>query len=1360
MFHKIKSFLFRTFAIIAFLSLICGMVGIRPVQAATLTVSDCSAPSGAPERLVEVIAAAGSGDTVNFSCSGTITLDSTLNFSKDLTLDGSGQTVVLSGGGLRRVAYMAYTTVTLNHLTITAGSADYGAGIYNDNGTLTVIDSTVSDNIATQDGAGIYNLGTLTVTDTTLSGNSATWSGGGIYATNHATLNHVTLSGNSAYDGGGIYNFYILAVTNSTLSNNSASYGGGISNQNLATLNITGSTLFNNSAAIYGGGIYNANSATVTNNTLVENSSSVEGGGVYNNGTLTITNSTFSGNRADYNGGGIFQSAFGTLNFSNTIATNSPSGGDCYLNGATLGTHAHNLVVNNVGNSCGAAIAADPQLGPLANNGGLTQTMALLTGSPAIDMGASCPTNDQRGLARQGAACDIGAYEYQPKEITAFDFTSQAAVGVISPTTIAVTVPYATDPSTLVPTITHTGASVSPASGATQDFTSPVVYTVTAADGTTRSYTVTVTVALNPAKSITAFTIAGQQGGTTINEGAGTIALTMPYATDVTALVPTLTHTGASVDPGSEVAQNFTSPVVYTVTAEDGTTKAYSVTVTVAPNPAKAITAFTIAGQIGGTTIDEGAGTITLLMPYATNLTALSPTITHTGASVSPASGAAQNFTNPVVYTVTAADATTKTYTVTLTVALNPAKAITALSIPSQVGGSSINEGAGTIVVTMPYGTDVTALVPAITHTGAAINPPSGVAQNFTSPVVYTVTAADGTSKTYTVTVTMTLNPAKAITAFTIAGQRDSTIDEAAGTIAVTMPFGTNPSALAPTITHTGVSVNPASGVARDFRYGNPVFYTVTAANSTTKVYRATVTVDCLNLTVTNANDSGAGSLRQAIADTCSDGTITFDPALSGTTIPLLSQLTLSKNVTIDGSALATPITISGGGTVRVFYVNLNVTAAIKSFKIINGNPGATSDGGGIYNYGTLTLTNSTLSGNSAQFGGAIYNDRVLTVTNSTFSGNTASFIGGAVHNAYRMSISNSTLVGNTAYGGGGIYNMSTLSVSNSTFVGNNGGMYGGGISTSGGGSLTVANSTFSGNGADRGGAIYISPTGTMYYSNTILANSSIGGDCWSYGVIGSNSHNLVEDNFGGSCGAAMTADPKLGPLASNGGLTQTMGLGANSPAIDAGDQVVCDAGTVNKLDQRGQARNDYQCDIGAFELKFADSPTVTKTISGPATYTFGPALVKIAVNNTGGCLTGITVQRYNNNHLNATTPLKTGSWWAITPSGCTSGFDVNLTLPTSFAPAGDGTDKLCRHVSGWTWDCAYTSSTANSITRANVTAFSDWAAGDNSGTTAVTLHSLTARSESDLSGGVLTLSILGFFAMLSISKKHQNTAS
>ncbi len=156
-----------------------------------------------------------------------------------------------------------------------------------------------------------------------------------------------------------------------------------------------------------------------------------------------------------------------------------------------------------------------------------------------------------------------------------------------------------------------------------------------------------------------------------INEGAHTIALTVPYGTNITALIPTIAFTGLSVSPAGGTAQNFTSPVPYTVTAADASTQVYTVTVTVASQTDKAITAFNFNGLSPAVVgvINEGNHTVSLTVPYGTDVTALVPSISIAGTSVSPAGGVAKNFTNPVIYTVTAADASTQAYTVTVTFA-------------------------------------------------------------------------------------------------------------------------------------------------------------------------------------------------------------------------------------------------------------------------------------------------------------------------------------------------------------------------------------------------------------------------------------------------------------------------------------------------------------------------------------------------------------------------------------------------------------------------------------------------------------------------------------------------------------------
>ena len=184
-------------------------------------------------------------------------------------------------------------------------------------------------------------------------------------------------------------------------------------------LAITGSTISGNSANNWGGGIKNGGTLTLVNSTVSNNSSVEEGGGIWNAESLTLINSTVGGNSSN-NGGGILN--HDTITMTNTIVATNPMGADCSGEGSftSLG---HNLDSDGTCNLTGPGDlpGVDPLLGPLQNNGGPTETHALLPGSPAMDAGdnEACPATDQRGVERpQGLACDIGAYEFEPADFT------------------------------------------------------------------------------------------------------------------------------------------------------------------------------------------------------------------------------------------------------------------------------------------------------------------------------------------------------------------------------------------------------------------------------------------------------------------------------------------------------------------------------------------------------------------------------------------------------------------------------------------------------------------------------------------------------------------------------------------------------------------------------------------------------------------------------------------------------------------------------------------------------------------------------------------------------------------------------
>jgi hypothetical protein len=370
-----------------------------------------------PGSLRAEIAASNSGDTIVFfgpNLNGqTITLTSgELEITHSLTILGLGAGhLTISGNNQSRVFEVnGGQAVSLMAMTISNGNAQgsNGGAILNDNASLLVRGCTISNSAASGFGGGIYNISTLIVS-------------------------RCTLSNDHAYEGGGIYNTgpARLTVSQSTLTRDSASFlGGGI--DNLGTLTISASTLSSNrvfGSLSSGGGIYAGGLATLTNCTLSGNQtiSGGQGGGLFVVGNATLTNCTLSLNLAGIGGGIYVKGPSGILNLTNTIVANTSNNPAPDIFGH-VATADHNLVGNASGstgivNGVNGNIVGgnghpviNALLGPLQNNGGPTQTMALLAGSPAIGHAdnSKAPATDQRGLPRieeLGELTDIGAFE-------------------------------------------------------------------------------------------------------------------------------------------------------------------------------------------------------------------------------------------------------------------------------------------------------------------------------------------------------------------------------------------------------------------------------------------------------------------------------------------------------------------------------------------------------------------------------------------------------------------------------------------------------------------------------------------------------------------------------------------------------------------------------------------------------------------------------------------------------------------------------------------------------------------------------------------------------------------------------------
>jgi hypothetical protein len=246
-------------------------------------------------------------------------------------------------------------------------------------------------------------------------------------------------------------------------------------------------------------------------------------------------------------------------------------------------------------------------------------------------------------------------------------------------------------------------------------------------------------------------------------------------------------------------------------------------------------------------------------------------------------------------------------------------------------------------------------------------------------------------------------------------------------------------------------------------------------------------------ITVMNTGDSGAGSLRQAIADICPGGTITFDASLSAQTITLGSTLLINKDLTIDGSALLSKISIDGNENITVFAVIGPSVTTLDSLIITNGRTTDPAFGGGIFNTGNLHIKKSIITRNAGIEGGGIRNTGVLDITESIISDNSADALGGGILNYGDLTITGSIFRRNLAATGGGVYDESgTVSVADSLFSDNaaHGSGNGGGISVTSG-ILHVSNSIFSNNSAASGGGISFSLTGLLEIRDSTFTNNS-----------------------------------------------------------------------------------------------------------------------------------------------------------------------------------------------------------------------------------------------------------------------------
>jgi len=407
--------------------------------------------------------------TVTFACDGTITLANTISNSVNTVLNGTGHQITISGNTAVRVFYVnTGTSLTLSNLTIANGYSTEGGAIFNlgtnviDNCTFRQNSATTFTAYSSAVGGAICNLGNITISHSTFTNNSAF---GGPFG--------------EAGNGGAIYTSGFLGLQRSVIALNVTTGGYGLpgitgSVWGFWPYGVVGQPGGNGGIGGNGSGaIFNSGTAILVNDTVAFNQSFGGTGGTGGDGGPTILTNYF-GSFSNGNGGngGPGGSASGgicdtsgnlrmtncTVAFNSSVAGAGGPGGNCGsgngspgspgssgINGAATGgvtmlscVFANTLLASNtpvngsgtvVDGNCnlssdasvaftgtGSRTNVNPMLGPLANNGGPTLTMALLPGSPAIDAAsaAGAPATDQRGVARpQGPGVDIGAFEYQ-----------------------------------------------------------------------------------------------------------------------------------------------------------------------------------------------------------------------------------------------------------------------------------------------------------------------------------------------------------------------------------------------------------------------------------------------------------------------------------------------------------------------------------------------------------------------------------------------------------------------------------------------------------------------------------------------------------------------------------------------------------------------------------------------------------------------------------------------------------------------------------------------------------------------------------------------------------------------------------
>ena len=927
-----------------------------------------------------------------------------------------------------------------------------------------------------------------------------------------ASLSGLTIAQGSV---AGLGNHGKVELTNCTISGNAGFYGGGLAAY-AGTMTLAGCTISGNHASINGGGlfVFSSGTANLTNCTFSGNDAENTGGGLVTNpgGTSQLTACTISGNAAGHVGG--LASNYNTTLKDTIVAGNtSPDMPD--IRGAYIADHC--------------LIGGSPQLAPLGDYGGPTQTMALLPGSPAIGAGIAAPgvTTDQRGFALD-APVDIGAYQ-------------------------AVTVP-------LVVAVATDGVGAPPAE---LDLRAAINLANIQPGGTTVTFDPTV---FSTPQTITLSSASGF-GTLNLTEAGGTEAIQGPAAgvtisggdavqvfnvsSGVTASLSDVTISGGSTTGSGGGLSNAgtVSLIRCTLSANSASWGGGGILNTGTATVTDSILTANFASGFGGGILNNGGtATVTDSILTANSSSNFAGGIYNQGTATVTDSILTANFAS---YggggIVNYGTATVTDSTLTANSASNygggiyndygGATIVNSTIASNTVGGS----GAGGGLYRTNGTTRLDNTIVASNILGAST--PSDIAGSVDTANSYNNLIGTGGSGGITNgpngNIVLTDLSHLGLAALASNGGPTQTMALQAGSWAIDAGSASIPGVTVPTIDQRGAMRGPAGLNAGS----HPDIGAYEASSS----YLVTSTLD----------DGSVGTLRAAVGwanvnlntnpvdSPPAPNTIDFNlPASSTinleTALPALSNT--SRQIAIAGPG-ASSLTVERDPTLpnttqfSAFAVNFGATVAVSGLTIAHG---LVSNGGGIYNVGTATITDSTLSHNSAGFGGGgIYNVGTVTVTDSTLSHNSASNYGGGLLNAGgTATVTDSTLFDNTAsYDGGGLFNDNgTATVTDST-LSHNSASYGGGIyNWYGTATVTVTDSTLSDNSASFGGGIYNDYSGMATVTDSTISHNSAyydGGGIVNHGMATVTDSTLSANsaNAGGgivSLGTATVTDSTI----------------------------------------------------------------------------------------------------------------------------------------------------------------------------------------------------------------------------------------